>query len=479
MKRPRRTLRIIGMVALGLLAIAFVIGIKVRLGVGPKLETPPLLSAEPTAAVLLIRDVAVFSGNDTQLKPHQDVIVRGGRIEKVAPTGAAPPDGAQVLDGAGRTLLPGFIDAHTHISGAGAPRWAPCRVSDQHNLEAYVYSGVTTAYVLGGIARDLAGLRAQVDQGKAIGPQLYYTHLPITTPGGHPLRIGKEIVPWPVPQLAAALLPQPKDVEEAARVVEKTAAEHVHFVKVIRDSLPPSAPAMPEAVLQAIVRASHARGLKVFAHIGTIDDALVAARAGVDVLAHGIYRGPVSAEQAQELAQRHVPVIFTLAGWVRTATMARGQLVPTELDRATVPASILESVAGDAGRQLSGTPAFAEFVAALLENEPLWQKNVRALVAAGVPLLVGTDSPLPGIFPGSSYHAELRLLADFGVPNGDLLLGATSRAADVLSLDSGRIEAGKLADLILVQGDPLQDLSATSRIEAIVLRGRVVRRIAK
>lgn len=479
MFKPRRLVRIVVGLALLLLLGAGLVALKLRLGLGPLLDTPSLVRAAPSAEALLFRDVTLFDGSERALQPHRDVLVRGERIVSVTPTGGAVPAGAAVIPTSGCTLLPGFIDAHTHVAGSGAPPWSPQRVTTAHNLEAYVYAGVTTVYMLGGLAGEMAALRREVEQGKLVGPQLYYTHLMLTTPGGHPVVVGRELSPWPLSAIGAALIPQPRDAAEAEQAVAKTVARNVHFIKVMVDSLPPSAPRMQAPVLKAIVAAAHRRGHKVFAHIGTSEDALLAARSGVDVLAHGIYRGQLTAAQAQELAQFKIPVVYTLAGFVRTAQLGRGEFVPSALDEATVPAAILAALHGDVGRRFGQSPALAEFVRALWESEPLWPGNVRALLAAGVPLLIGTDSPLPAVFPGSAFHAELRMLAAAGVPSAELLHAATGRAADVLGLDSGRIQAGKVADLVLVRGDPLADIGAAEQIELIVLRGRLVRRLPR
>jgi len=475
MPKSRRLRIALGALLAVVLVVAF-LGIKIRLGVGPALSPPPLLTSRALPEAVFFHDVSVFTGQEAALRPHCDVLVRAGRVASIEPTGKPAPGGAEVVEGAGRTLLPGYIDAHTHVSGSGAPPWAPKRIPDAHNLEAYTYAGVTTTFVLAGIADDLAKLEASMERGEIVGPRLWYTHLPITTPGGHPLVVGKELMPWPIGALLASMVPQITDRAGAERAVNETADKKVHFIKAMLDRLPPSAPELSEELLAAVVEASHRRNLKVFVHIGTIEDALAAARAGADVLAHGMYRGAVTKEQAEELGKRKIPVIFTYAGWARTAELAQGKFVPTALDEATVPKEILDSLTGDAGREFARSGPTGEFARAVVENAQYWAENVRALHAAGVPLLVGTDSPLPGIFPGSSFHIELSLLARAGVPAGELLLGATSRAADVLGLDVGRIDAGKPADLVLVKGDPIADIAAAANIEMVLVRGRVVRR---
>lgn len=479
MRRTRQLIRIaVGSILLPLLGAGLVV-LQLRIGLGPLLQSPSLVEAIQPAEALLFRDVALFDGSARELQQHRDVLVRGERIVSVTATGGAVPAGAREIPTKGCTLLPGFIDAHTHVEGSGAPPWSPYRVTAAHNLEAYVYAGVTTVFMLGGLAGQMATLRREVELGKLVGPQLYYTHLMLTAPGGHPLVVGRDLSPWPVSAIGAALIPQPKDAAQAEQAVASTVAHNVHFIKVMVDSLPPSAPRLDEPVVRAIVAAAHRRGLKVFAHIGTSQDALLAARSGVDVLAHGVYRGRVTPAQAQQLAQFKVPVVYTLSAFVQTAKLGRGQFVPSALDEATVPAEILKALGGDVGRAFGQKPALAEFLNALWENEPLWPDNVRTLLAAGVPLLIGTDSPLAGLFPGSSFHNELRLLAAAGVPSDELLYAATGRAADVLGLDSGRIQPGKAADLVLVRGNPLTDLAAAEQVELVVLRGRVVRRVPR
>jgi imidazolonepropionase-like amidohydrolase len=475
---PRRGRLRVALSGLGvLLVLAAAVAVHLRLALGPELPTPPLVTAAPAPAALFFSDVAVFSGTEATARPHCDVLVQGGRIVSIKPAGAgAPPAGAEMVAGAGFTLLPGLIDAHTHVTGAGAPPWAQARVSDAHNLEAYVYAGVTTTYVLGGLASDLAALERAAADGAIVGPHLWYTHLPITAPGGHPTVVGKQLVPWPLSSLLAALIPQPADAAAAARAVEATDRAGAHFVKAMVDQLPPSAPEMRAEILHAIAEAAHARHKKLFVHVGTAEDALTAVRAGADVLAHGVYRGTVTRDQAAEIARARVPLIFTMAGWVRTAALAHGTFAPSQLDEATVPAAILASLSGDAGKRFAATGALAEFTAAIVENERYWKDNARTLHEAGVTMLVGTDSPLPAVFPGSSMHEEMRLLVEAGIPAGEVLRGATARAADALGLDVGRLEEGRPAELVLVKGDPTARIGDAAEVAMVVLRGRVVRR---
>jgi imidazolonepropionase-like amidohydrolase len=471
-----RTSRRLGAAAALIVAAGAALGVYVRVGFGPQLQTATLVRAEP-ATPILFRDVAVFIGTEETARPHQDVLVRDHRIAALAPTGSIPSEGARLVDGRGKTLLPGYIDAHSHIIGSGAPPWAPYRLDDAHNLEAYLYSGVTTVYGLGGLAPKLRTLRDRVRSGELPGPDLYFTHLPITARGGHPLVVGKELLPWPLGRLAAGVFPQPRGPAEAEQAVRDTVRQGVDFIKLTLDRLPPSAPELDEATVRAVIAAAHRHNRLVFVHIGTYEDARLAAAAGADVLAHGVYRGRLSEAQARALAGYHIPLSFTLAGWQVTAEIAQGRFQPSALDEASCPPPILDALRGESGKRFAETPKLGEFAAAVVQNQDNWEHNLRLLHAAGVPLLIGTDTPLPGIFPGSSFHHELQRSQRAGIPAAALLRAATSTAARMLHLDRGEVAVGKRADLVLVVGDPLADVTAAAAIELVVADGQPLRRL--
>jgi imidazolonepropionase-like amidohydrolase len=445
----------------------------------PHATVRDLVDVEPSSASgapIVIQNTTVFPATGTERLANFDVIVVGDRIAAVQHTGGVLPENARIIDGAGKTLLPGLIDAHVHVNNDGAVPWAPVEVGAEHNLEAWLYSGVTTVYDLGGEGRSLEALRERLERGLLPGPRLFHTGIPITAPGGHPIPLMKALAPWYLRGVLERFIPQAEGPDDGDALVGEQLQNHADYVKLVRDSMPEGTPVLDDATMISLVRAAHARHKKVFVHIGTVDDALVAAQAGADVLAHGVYRGRVDAAQAKSLAASGVVVIPTLAAFHRIADVAHGRLRASNLDVETVPHETFDPMIADGGARLAALPGMGDMTGQVAASEGEWAANLRALHDAGVPVVPGSDAVLPGVWAGGSLHDELRLLVDAGLSPVDVLLGATSRAAHLFLAepDFGSIESGKRADLLLVDGDPFTDITATTRIHTVVQAGRLV-----
>lgn len=439
----------------------------------------PLVELGPVEAVMVFRDVRVFPATGHEFVEHQDVVVRAGRIEAMRPTGSPVPAGARVIEGLGtRTLMPGLIDAHVHVLSSGGAPWQRFHFVPEHNLEAQLYAGVTTVFDLGGFAGDLEELAQGTEAGTLAGPRIFHTGQPITAPGSHPLPAARALLPWPAGSLLGLIVPTVATPEQARAAVASTLADRVDYVKAICDHIPADSPALDGASLQAAIEEAHARGFKIFVHVGDAAQSVHAAEAGADVLAHGP-RDRLTPEQVAALARTRVPIVMTMAGWIGVHAIREGSYAPTQLDRAITPPVVLDEVTGAAGARLAATPVIGAMAA---EVDPsVMRGNARVLYEAGVPLLIGTDSALPGAYPGGGLHEELRLLHEAGVPVSELLLAATSRAAAIVASEPefGQVRPGLVADLLLVEGDPREDIAATTRIVEVVRAGRVVRRLAR
>jgi len=396
-------------------------------------------TAAAEAGTTLIQDVRVFDG--TAASEHRSVLVRDGAIVDADYRGQAPA-GARVVPGAGRTLLPGLIDAHVHAF--------------QH-LDLPLVFGVTTQvdmFTGVSVMQALSKAMAAGQNGKRA--DLFSAGTLVTAPGGH----GTEFT-LPIPTLEKGA-----DVQA---FVDARIAEGSHFIKVVMEEGfgEHHFNSLDLATVKAVIAAAHKRGKMAVVHISTLQNARAALEAGADGLAHlflGTDIAPADAAALAQLAKAHGAFV-----------------IPTF--------SVLESVAGIKPRDLLDDPG----ITGLLDKEersalevgygqvPMPARLVAtravtmALRRAGVVLLAGTDAGNAGTQYGASLHHELASLVDAGLSPREALAAATSAPADVFKLGKrGRIAAGYKADLVLVQGNPLQDIGATRRIVEVWKDGESV-----
>jgi imidazolonepropionase-like amidohydrolase len=440
-------------------------------------HTPPKEAALAPTGPIVFKDVNVFVGTDDTLVEHQDVVVEGGKILSIGPAGSAAASG-EVIDGTGRTLLPGYIDAHVHVLNGGVPNWAPIDLDPRFNLKAYLSAGITRVFDLGGMPGDIKDLRAEMRQGVFDGPDVSFCGLPGTGPESHPLPLLEAEFSWPLFQLLKLYYPQLDSEQSARDFVDDTAAEGVTAIKLMFDRIPTTGAQMDERVLKAAIDAAHEKELKVFVHVGTPDDALVACRAGADVLAHMPYRGAITPAEAAELAQRQCPVVATLAAWVAVDALGEGTFTPSVYAQRWGAPEQLAALAVPQPPPAEVEDVFKDVDQMTDDNRQFWAQNAKTLYDAGVPLLIGTDAPLPGILAGSGYHEELQALHAAGIPAGYLLRRATREAAGILwdAADDSTLAPGAPADLVLVDGDPVADITRAAEILFVLRDGRIVRR---
>lgn len=376
----------------------------------------------------LIQGANVFDGE--RRLAGVSVLIRNGRISQIAPAIAAP--GAQVIDGKGRTLLPGLIDAHTHVRSA-------------LDLEKALAFGVTTMLSLN-MDPALAARLKHPATGRA---DLFSAGSAATVPKGHGTEFG-----WRVPTLT--------EPAQAQSWVDARIAEGSDFIKimyehggehgrVVRPSLDPP-------TLAALIEAAHARDKLAIVHIHTAEQARDAIAAGADGLAHLYLSGAdeVTPQVVTQAARRHVFVIPTLALLQSVCGQTPGRSV---LDDPRLRLFVLDDELQQLGRTISKEPASACGL----------PPSVTALLAkAQVPILAGTDEPKPGVVVGASIHVELAALVAAGLSPSDALAGASALAARSFRLDDrGRVAPGMRADLLLVEGDPTVDILATRNIISV------------
>ena len=428
---------------------------------------------------VLIRNVRVFDApRATALDGLRDVLVRDGRIAAVGPAGAAPA-GVPEVDGRGRTLLPGLIDVHVHTGGGSGPPWHQEMPDPEEDLGAFLYGGVTTVLDAGNLTPAVFKLREKTRSGQLLGPHFHAAGPIFTAPGGHPVALLRQFVPW---YLRWYVVPRfTREVAtpaEARTAVAALLPEHPDVLKVAIDHIPLEGPCIAPEVVDAIVATGHASGVRTVVHIGRSADALCAAHAGADALLHGVYLEEISDEAVAALAARHMPVAATIAVFDKIERFlpdTRSDLLPIEREMAR-PATVdaLGHMPDSFDRR-----AVEPFVRAVAAAHAARRTNVRKLRAAGVTVLAGSDSANIGHFPGAALHVELGKLVEAGMSPGEALRAATWDNAHFLAgeaADFGEIAPGKRADLVLVRGNPLAEIGAADQIERVFLDGVALER---
>jgi imidazolonepropionase-like amidohydrolase len=433
--------------------------------------------AQPPQRVL-IRDVRVFAATGPKADEHRDVWIASGKIEDLRPTGAPGPAADLEIDGRGLTLLPGFIDLHVHLTYTGAPPWYPVLPKPEHNAQAHVYAGVTTVLDMGGDPSEILALKKKIAAGELAGPRIFFSGWHLTVPGGYPLDMIRDVYG----RLAYFALEgsHARGATSVADLVEQI--DRVHqlggtFIKLMVATVPPSgAPRLSEEMVLAAVKRAHGHGMKVAAHIDTADDALICARTGVDLLAHGIEAPAVTEAQAQQIAASGIHLEPTLVNFERFDELADGHYAGSQLERESEPPELLAQFSDEkirAQRDSFEKSSFHSWGEELEKYRAERPRNLMKLFAAGVPVHAGDDAQGSIAAFAGGYHDELRMEIEAGMPAAEVLLGATARAARFLDdrADFGTVETGKTADLVLVRGDPLADISTTRNIVQVFIAG--------
>jgi len=423
----------------------------------------------------LFSNIRVFDGD--QILGPRDVLVVGPSITRIAPAGTLPRgDDTRVVQCEDCTLMPGLIDLHVHLEVDGAAPWHSHLPQPLDNGRAYLFAGVTTVLSAKGGPGQQSLERARA-KGVPTVPHVYSSGPSLTGTGSHPIPLLRDTVPWPAKELAVRMQPAASSAEEARAEVRRVAqTEAPPFFKIYFDSFPLGSPHMEVWVMQAAAQEAIAQGMRPVVHAGTAQDAVDAAEAGTALLMHAPFGSPLTPRQVERIAATDVAFLPTLQAFAWPIRLMQGEI--SDFERDNVAPAILEAFVQmpDGYAERDGMGQWMQSFGAVTET--LWA-NAELLMDAGVPMLVGTDSGVSGVFPGSGLHAELAALVHLGVEPIEALRSSTGRSAAFLdpSGSFGRVAPGQRADLLLVQGDPSVDIGAVDEIRGVWIDGVELERI--
>lgn len=383
------------------------------------------------------------------------VLVDGEKISKILPLREANTEGYKIIDLNGKYLMPGLINMHVHLAGNGKPQK---KQRDNEKLvktimstaltRAIAYkmvsgfaktelmSGVTTIRTVGGLADFDTKLRDDILKGKKAGPRIIAANQGISVPGGH---------------MAGSVAIAARSVDEALEILEKGKSEGIDIVKLMitggvldaKEKGVPGELKMPPETVKAICEKAHAEGYKVAAHVESTEGVKVALENGVDSIEHG---AKPTGEIIELFKKRHAFLCTTISPALPYALF----------DRSVSNASDIEKYNGKIVFE-----GIIECAKAAIEND--------------IPVVLGNDVGCPWITQYDFWRELYYFHKYVGVTNAFALYSATSLGAEMAGIGSetGTIEEGKFADMIVTAKNPLDDLRALRRIETVIARGKV------
>lgn len=426
----------------------------------------------PERQSIAITDVTIIDVEHGRSIGHRTVLVNAGRIAAIVPSrDARIPLGAQRVDGRGRFLIPGLVDMHVHLFNNATHRppndWA---------FPLFVANGVTGVREMRTDPTQISVVnhwRKELDDGTLIAPRI----------------------------LAAGVAVSGNSPEDATREVKAAADAGADFIKVFSD--------VPVLHWRAILDASRAVSLPVIGHVPagvTLLDAAVAGQrnsehlmqafeacsssetkflderrgVGGDALA-GLLEAqePRVLRKFDRLACRRVSESLAATGQVQDPTLVIQMLKSDDKPSNDPRWRLLRADEQARWERIFASPS-AQNHALEKQRLDVALRIVSAMNKADVPIMAGTDTPMPNVYPGYSLHEELELLVESGLSPREALRAATLTPAVFLGIaaDSGSVAVGRRADLVLLDADPTQDIRNTRRIDAVLIDGRLLRRVA-
>jgi len=425
---------------------------------------------------ILIDGTSKLPVNDAIVIIEENKIIYAGKGKDL---NQSLPSDAEVINADGKTLLPGLIDAHVHYGGSGGVQ-APEEHTPQEvtkRLYGFLINGVTTIRsCMDGLSR-AKQLREMERNGKALMPRLLISGPCFTAPKGHGTEYAQTT------ELLQQMARTPTNKGDAREMVRELMEEDVDFIKIIIEGRPPFKKLKAELAC-AIVDEAHKNGLKASVHTHGYEDAFCMVRCKADSLEHGAAGIKVPDDEIIRLMKKNgTYYVPTLA--VHENLSMDSRKIETFLDdhqlRRSVSTVIIQNIRNTINQKTvsrsQGTPKKQELIRNRMRT--LFRgliKSLNWIRNAGIPIVTGSDMGNFLTFPGTSLHRELELLVKAGLSPMDAIKAATRNAAKLLGAENklGTVEKGKLADIIIINGNPLSNISEIRKIETVIKDGQIL-----
>lgn len=422
--------------------------------------------------IILITNGQIIDGTGRAALQSGSLLIENGRFKEISKGSISVPPRALVIDATGKTVLPGFIDMHAHLASGGfdtvTEEYLTFKLADQQKaLKQMLYWGITAAYDPVQPLEFGVQLRNQVRRDSFPSPRLFISGPGITAPEG-----------W-----AGTLNPSArielKDLEDVKRQIDRLVAAKVDILKLFYDdmssSFVTSLPKLEKRLMEAVIDEAHTRKLKVMVHAYRTEDHKEVIRAGADIMAHSAITTPVDDEYLRLAKESKTMYVASLSVYhdVFNENVIR-ELIDYESVRRTVPKKTLDTL-----RSKEPLDSFEKTIKQdyIKRQLPTIDSNLKKVSENGVAIGVGPDTGVMGAFPGFALHREMELMVQAGLSPASVLVAATKTGAEYLGQPMlGTIEKGKTADMVIVEGSPLEGIKATRNVEIVIKDGQLVNR---
>jgi imidazolonepropionase-like amidohydrolase len=418
------------------------------------------LGVPAQAEVTVLKNFTLIDGTGRAPVPHSALTIENGRIAWVGTASQLKtPANASVVDLAGKFVLPGFIDNHVHLGlvhdlDQDIKFFSRESVEDQ--LHTYAAYGVTAVQVLGTDTDEIFEIRDRLRRNPGKIAHVFTSGQGLVFKGSY----------GGVPHLNVPV----GTVEEARAAVDAQAAKGVDFIKLwVDDEFGDLPLRMPPHISQAIIDQAHKHKLRAIAHIFYLENARTLAAQGIDGFAHSVRDQLVDQALLDSMKQHHTAQMAATLSREASFTYSKLPFLDDPFfNRALTPAALATLASPERQQKLSSAKHFAQYPG-VLETA---MANVGKELKAGVNMGVGTDSGPSGRFAGYFFHWELELMVKAGMTPLQVLSAATGNNARLIGAkDLGTVESGKMADLVVLNADPLADIRNTRTIHSVYIAG--------